>query len=81
MAKVISVFNNKGRIGKSTICWNLADALGSSNKRVLLIDFDPQTVGSLLLQTAHFARLLATNQKAGCSNHSGRTTLARKISI
>ena len=42
MAKLISVFNNKGGVGKSTICWNLADALGRRHKRVLLIDFDPQ---------------------------------------
>jgi chromosome partitioning protein len=42
MSKVISVFNNKGGVGKSTICWNLADALGRLGKRVLLIDFDPQ---------------------------------------
>ena len=42
MAKLIAVFNNKGGVGKSTICWNLADALGRLGKRVLLIDFDPQ---------------------------------------
>ncbi len=41
-SKIISVFNNKGGVGKSTICWNLADALGRAGKRVLLIDFDPQ---------------------------------------
>lgn len=42
MAKLISIFNNKGGVGKSTICWNLAHALGQKGKRVLLIDFDPQ---------------------------------------
>jgi chromosome partitioning protein len=42
MAKLISVFNNKGGVGKSTICWNLADSLGRRGKKVLLIDFDPQ---------------------------------------
>lgn len=42
VAKLISVFNNKGGVGKSTICWNLADALGRRGKKVLLIDFDPQ---------------------------------------
>jgi cellulose biosynthesis protein BcsQ len=42
MTKTISVFNNKGGVGKSTICWNVADALGRMGKTVLLIDFDPQ---------------------------------------
>jgi cellulose biosynthesis protein BcsQ len=42
VTKIISVFNNKGGVGKTTICWNLADALGRAGKRVLLIDFDPQ---------------------------------------
>ena len=42
LARLISIFNNKGGVGKSTICWNLADAMGRRGKRVLLIDFDPQ---------------------------------------
>jgi len=42
MTKIVSIFNNKGGVGKSTICWNLADALARRDKRVLLIDFDPQ---------------------------------------
>jgi chromosome partitioning protein len=40
--QTISVFNNKGGVGKSTICWNLADSLGRRGSKVLLIDFDPQ---------------------------------------
>jgi cellulose biosynthesis protein BcsQ len=42
LPKLISVFNNKGGVGKSTICWNLADALGRAGKDVLVVDFDPQ---------------------------------------
>lgn len=40
MARIISVFNNKGGVGKSTICWNLGHALGTQGKKVLLVDFD-----------------------------------------
>lgn len=49
MPKTISIFNNKGGVGKSTICWNLANSLGKTGKKVLLIDFDPQCNLSLAM--------------------------------
>ncbi len=42
MSKTISIFNNKGGVGKTSIIWNLAVSLADKNKKVLLIDFDPQ---------------------------------------
>ncbi len=42
MAKTISVFNNKGGVGKTSIIWNLSVSLADKQKDVLLIDFDPQ---------------------------------------
>ncbi len=39
---IISVTNNKGGIGKSSITQNLAHALANKGKRVLVIDQDPQ---------------------------------------
>lgn len=59
MAKIVSIFNNKGGVGKSTICWNLGDALGRLGKRVLLIDFDPQCNLSIaVLGEATFVKTL-----------------------
>jgi cellulose biosynthesis protein BcsQ len=49
MQRTVAVLNQKGGVGKTTVTLGLASAAAAANRRVLVVDLDPQAASSWVL--------------------------------
>ncbi len=55
--RVIAMVNNKGGVGKTTCALNIAAGLARKDRKVLIVDIDPQANASLVLLGAKLFEL------------------------
>lgn len=57
MTKIITLYNHKGGVSKTTTCFNLAKLLSENGKKVLAVDADPQCNLTELMLAPQISRL------------------------
>jgi cellulose biosynthesis protein BcsQ len=75
MAKIITLYNHKGGVSKTTTTFNLAHLLAEKGKRVLVVDADPQCNMTELLMAPLILRLDKEAEEHNIENELPGTTL------
>lgn len=61
--KIVSIFNNKGGVGKTTYMFHIANVIAELGKRVLVVDLDSQcNISSYMLPDSRLSTIWDNNQ-------------------